>query len=71
MLLLKNYLNFWGFIATAALFIHSRVLILASALWQPLLPGGGPARLHDTEHDDWLPEPEGALTAVSISWFLS
>lgn len=43
------------------------MVILASTLWQPLLQIGGPARLHDTECDDWLPEPEGALTAVIIS----
>lgn len=39
------------------------MVILASTLWQPVLSVGGPARLYDTQHDGWLPEPEGVLTA--------
>lgn len=60
-------LVFFGFIATACLLPFSWVVILASALWQPLLQIGGPAFLHDTGCDDWLPEPKGAMTAVIIS----
>lgn len=55
------------YFATAFVRPYSWVVILASALWQPLLQVGGPACLHDTECDDWLPQSKGAVTAVIIS----
>lgn len=60
-------LTLGAFIVSAALEPHSWVVVLASAVWQPLLPVGGPACLYDTEHDVRIPEPEGALTSVIIS----
>lgn len=43
---------------------HSWQVILASTLWQPLLPVGGPTWLYVSEHDEWLPEPEGVLMYI-------
>lgn len=54
---------------SAALCPSSRVVVVASSLWQPLLPAGGAADLYDTEHDEWLFESEGALAAFIISVF--
>lgn len=59
-------LLFWGFITNTTLHPHSWVVILASTLWQPLLPVGGPACMHDTDYDDWIPEPKGALIVAII-----
>lgn len=32
---------------------------MATALWKPVLSAGGSALLHDTRHDERLPEPTG------------
>lgn len=44
----------------------SRVVVLAAALWKPVLPPGGPAGLHDPDHDERIPEPEGGFPALII-----
>lgn len=46
---------------------HSRVVILASSVRQPVLPLSGAAGLHDAERHERLSESEGALTTFTVT----